>query len=126
VDREVGYCQGSAFIVGLLLMQVNVIFLICEPLKSLLECIICHGALLGIFITIFLRHFVTMDLSRAAIYSANQRRLTLCGSILSLSGRIHLFLRAKVGLQACILTNFLFQFYYTESPQSSNGTSQFV
>ena len=22
VDREVGYCQGSAFIVGLLLMQV--------------------------------------------------------------------------------------------------------
>ena len=22
-DREVGYCQGSAFIVGLLLMQVN-------------------------------------------------------------------------------------------------------
>lgn len=25
VDREVGYCQGSAFIVGLLLMQVGVI-----------------------------------------------------------------------------------------------------
>lgn len=24
VDREVGYCQGSAFIVGLLLMQVMV------------------------------------------------------------------------------------------------------
>lgn len=24
VDREVGYCQGSAFIVGLLLMQVRV------------------------------------------------------------------------------------------------------
>lgn len=23
-DREVGYCQGSAFIVGLLLMQVNI------------------------------------------------------------------------------------------------------
>lgn len=23
VDREVGYCQGSAFIVGLLLMQVS-------------------------------------------------------------------------------------------------------
>lgn len=23
VDREVGYCQGSAFIVGLLLMQVG-------------------------------------------------------------------------------------------------------
>lgn len=25
VDREVGYCQGSAFIVGLLLMQVTTI-----------------------------------------------------------------------------------------------------
>lgn len=24
VDREVGYCQGSAFIVGLLLMQVMI------------------------------------------------------------------------------------------------------
>lgn len=24
VDREVGYCQGSAFIVGLLLMQVGI------------------------------------------------------------------------------------------------------
>lgn len=24
VDREVGYCQGSAFIVGLLLMQVKI------------------------------------------------------------------------------------------------------
>ena len=24
-DREVGYCQGSAFIVGLLLMQVQII-----------------------------------------------------------------------------------------------------
>ena len=26
-DREVGYCQGSAFIVGLLLMQVNTLLL---------------------------------------------------------------------------------------------------
>ncbi|NXW83854.1 EVI5 protein, partial [Alopecoenas beccarii] len=40
VDREVGYCQGSAFIVGLLLMQVNMILRMCEPLKSLTECII--------------------------------------------------------------------------------------
>jgi ecotropic viral integration site 5 protein len=26
-DREVGYCQGSGFIVGLLLMQVNIYFI---------------------------------------------------------------------------------------------------
>lgn len=28
-DREVGYCQGSGFIVGLLLMQVKLSFLFC-------------------------------------------------------------------------------------------------
>lgn len=81
MDREVGYCQGSAFIVGLLLMQVNMILKICEPLKSLLECIMYHGGLLQIFIIVFLRRFVTMTFSRAAVYSANQMRLTLCGSI---------------------------------------------
>lgn len=81
VDREVGYCQGSAFIVGLLLMQVKMILKICEPLKSLLECIIYCGGLLQIFIIVFLRHFVTMELSRAAVYSVNQTRFVLCGSV---------------------------------------------
>jgi len=30
VDREVGYCQGSAFIVGLLLMQVRITYFTCK------------------------------------------------------------------------------------------------
>jgi hypothetical protein len=36
-DREVGYCQGSAFIVGLLLMQVSTTNVLLLQLLKLLK-----------------------------------------------------------------------------------------
>lgn len=70
-------------------------------LKSQLECVIVVG---GGFLDFFKKIIsVTMQLSRAATYSANQMRLTLCSlyqeDTTFLGERIHLFPRAKIGLQ---------------------------
>lgn len=52
---------------------------------------------------VFLRHFVTMELSRATVYSANQMRLILCGSICQEGTVFEWENIFKVGLQPCKL-----------------------
>lgn len=76
MDREVGYCQGSAFIVGLLLMQVKMILIMCEPSKSLLD----SSGLLGVLVIVFIT-LLAMELPKAAVSSAIQKIFTLCGFI---------------------------------------------